>query len=48
MVEAAGVESEANTTIIGVCERLPNGYQMRDISILAVESPWSDKNMIFI
>jgi hypothetical protein len=47
-VEAAGVESEADTTTIGVYGDLPNVYRMKDISILAVESPLNDKNMIFI
>jgi hypothetical protein len=48
MVEAAGVESEADLTTIGVYEDLPNVYRMKDISIPAVESPLNDKNMSFI
>ena len=48
MVEAAGVESEADITAIGVYTDLPNVYRMRDILMLAIQSPLNDLNMIFI
>jgi hypothetical protein len=38
MVEAAGVESEADLTTMGVYENLPNVYRMKDILMLVIES----------
>ena len=38
MVEAAGVESEADLTTTGVYEDLPNVYRMKDILMLATKS----------
>ena len=40
MVEAAGVEPEADLTTIGVYEDLPNVYRMTDILILVIKSPF--------
>jgi hypothetical protein len=48
VVEAAGVEPEADTTTIRVYGDLPNVYRMKDIAILAVEILLNDKNIIFI
>ncbi len=36
MVEAAGVEPEADTTTIGVYTDLPNVYRMSDILVLGL------------
>jgi hypothetical protein len=38
MVEAAGVESEADITTIGVYNDLPNVYRMKDILMLVIKS----------
>jgi hypothetical protein len=38
MVEAAGVESEADITSIGVYNDLPNVYRMKDILMLVIKS----------
>jgi hypothetical protein len=38
MVEAAGVESEADLTTIGVYKDLPNVYRMKDILMLVIKS----------
>jgi hypothetical protein len=38
VVEAAGVESEADLTTIGVYEDLPNVYRMKDILMLVIKS----------
>jgi len=40
MLVAAGVESEAVLTTIGVYEDLPNVYRMKDILMLAIKSPF--------
>jgi hypothetical protein len=42
MVEAAGVEPEADITTIGVCKDLPNVYRMKDILMLVIKSPLND------
>ncbi len=38
VVEAAGVESEADLTTIGVYGDLPNVYRMKDILMLVIKS----------
>ena len=38
MVEAAGVESEADLTTTGVYKDLPNVYRMKDILMLVIKS----------
>jgi hypothetical protein len=48
VVEAAGVESGADITTIGVYKDLPNVYRMKDILIMAAQSPLNDKNKIII
>ena len=40
MVEAGGVESEADITTIGVYDDLPNVYRMKDIFMLVIKSPF--------
>jgi hypothetical protein len=38
LVEAAGVESEADLTTIGVYKDLPNVYRIKDILMLVIKS----------
>ena len=40
MVEAAGVEPEADPTTLGEYEDLPNVYRMTDIIMLVIKSPF--------
>ena len=40
MVEAAGIEPEADTTAIRVYDDLPNVYRMNDILMLVAKSPF--------